>query len=187
MIQPPSCLDVPPSMFCPGVFTSVLLQPSAPPPRSLIFHPLHPLTAVEKAGCSTYFKQGGSQRRRSSHLIPATGLRRSHKHVGLLSCFFSQFWKKKESQFLSRQSSSAALNQQKWSVPTRTRQIFSLNVAQVDRGLWAGNKRTARGAKSQNDDSEGEIITFKHSSSPHTQPYCWSPFQLFNKLGTITP
>lgn len=96
MIQPPSCLDVPPSMFCPGVFTSVLLQHSAPPPpRSLIFHPLHPLTAVEKAGCSTYFKQGGSQRRRSSHLIPATGLRRSHKHVGLLSCFFSQFGKKK--------------------------------------------------------------------------------------------
>lgn len=35
--QPPSCLDVPPSMFCPGVFTSVLLQPSVSPvPSSFI-------------------------------------------------------------------------------------------------------------------------------------------------------
>lgn len=42
----------------------------------------------------------------------------------------------------------------------RTRQIFCLNVAQVDRKVSVWNKRTDRGAKSLNDNSKGETITF---------------------------
>lgn len=96
--QPPSCLDVPPSMFCPGVFTSVLLQPSISP-----FPHLSSAASADSRGESrllhilqTAVKQGGSQKRRSSHLFSATGLYWFQNHVGLLSCFFSRFGKKKK-------------------------------------------------------------------------------------------
>lgn len=42
----------------------------------------------------------------------------------------------------------------------RKRQISPLNVAQVDRKVSMWNKRADRGAKSLNDVSEGETITF---------------------------
>lgn len=55
---------------CPRACSDQVCSPpssSSPPfPRSLIFHPLRLLTAVEKAGCSTYFKRQSNREARGS-------------------------------------------------------------------------------------------------------------------------
>lgn len=76
-------------MFCPGVFASVGLHPSIP--CCLIFHPLYFADSHEKKLLhihQTTVKQGGLWKRRSSRLVPATGLNWFHQHIGLVSCVF---------------------------------------------------------------------------------------------------
>lgn len=89
--RPLSCPDMPESVFYPGVFASIVLQPSVA--CCLIFHPLYFADSHGKKRLlhihQTTVKQGGLQKRRSSRFIRAIGLHWFHKHIGPVSCFFS--------------------------------------------------------------------------------------------------
>lgn len=87
--RPLSTPNMPKTVFCPGVFSFFVLPSSLP--CCLSFHPVYFADSFEK-NCSTYIKQHSPvklwalRERRSSHLVPATGLHWFLYHIGLVSC-----------------------------------------------------------------------------------------------------
>ena len=86
--RPPSNPNMPKSVFCPGVFVCFVLCPPILRSASSFIRCI--LLTAMKTQCSTYIKhstvkQGGSQQRRSSRCVPATGLHKIHQHIGLVS------------------------------------------------------------------------------------------------------